>query len=65
MCENEPPEAVYAPGDGLDPYRRLLNACRDGKLETGGTLLIQFHRDPLAANCWELEDLREQLEASA
>ena len=63
--ENEPPEAVYAPGDGLDPYRRLLNACRDGKLETGGTLLIQFHRDPLAANCWELEDLREQLESSA
>jgi release factor glutamine methyltransferase len=63
--ENEPPEAVYAPGDGLGPYRRLLNACRDGKLETGGTLLIQYHRDPLAANCWELEDLREQLEASA
>jgi release factor glutamine methyltransferase len=63
--ENEPAEAVYAPGDGLDPYRRLLNACRDGKLETGGTLLIQFHRDALAANCWELEDLREQLEASA
>jgi hypothetical protein len=49
----------------LDPYRRLLNACRDGKLETGGTLLIQFHRDALAANCWELEDLREKLEASA
>jgi release factor glutamine methyltransferase len=57
--------AGRAPGDGLDPYRRLLNACRDGKLETGGTLLIQFHRDALAANCWELEDLREQLEASA
>jgi methylase of polypeptide subunit release factors len=33
--------------------------------QVGGTLLIQFHRDPLAANCWELEDLREQLEASA
>jgi release factor glutamine methyltransferase len=63
--DDEPPEAVYAPGDGLDPYRRLLNACRDGKLETGGTLLIQFHREALAANCWELEDLREQLEASA
>jgi release factor glutamine methyltransferase len=63
--DDEPPEAVYAPGDGLDPYRRLLNACRDGKLETGGTLLIQFHRDALAANCWELEDLREKLEASA
>lgn len=60
--ENEPPDAVYAPGDGLGPYRRLLNACRDGKLETGGTLLIQFHGDALAANCWELEDLREELE---
>ena len=62
--DNEPPEAVYAPGDGLDPYRRLLNSCRDGKLETGGMLLIQFHRDALAANCWELEDLRERLEHS-
>ncbi len=63
--DDEPPEAVYAPGDGLDPYRRLLNACRDGKLETGGSLLIQFHRNAMAANCWELEDLRERLEASA
>jgi release factor glutamine methyltransferase len=62
--ESEPPEAIYAPGDGLDPYRRLLNACRDGKLEQGGALLIQFHREALAANCWELEDLRERLEAS-
>jgi release factor glutamine methyltransferase len=63
--DGEPPEAVYAPGDGLGPYRSLLDACRDGKLETGGTLLIQYHGDPLAADCWELEDLREQLEASA
>jgi len=63
--DDEPPEAVYAPGDGLDPYRRLLNACRDGKLETGGALLIQFHREALVANCWELEELRERLEASA
>jgi release factor glutamine methyltransferase len=63
--DNEPPEAVYAPGDGLDPYRRLLNACREGKLETGGTLLIQYHRDALAANCREIADLRERLEASA
>lgn len=59
----EPEDAVYAPGDGLDPYRRLLNACRDGKLVTpGGVVLIQFHREALAANCWELEDLRAQLE---
>ena len=59
----EPPDAVYAPGDGLDPYRRLLNACRDGKLVTpGGAVVIQFHREALVANCWQLEDLRRQLE---
>jgi release factor glutamine methyltransferase len=63
--DGEPPEAVYAPGDGLGPYRSLLDACRDGKLETGGTLLIQFHQNPLVADCWQLEDLREQLESSA
>jgi release factor glutamine methyltransferase len=61
--DDEPADAVYAGGDGLDPYRRLLNACRDGKLVTpGGVVIIQFHREPLTANCWELEDLREQLE---
>ncbi|MFY9577696.1 MAG: HemK/PrmC family methyltransferase [Gaiellaceae bacterium] len=61
--DNEPPEAVYAPGDGLDPYRRVLNACRDGKLVTpGGAVVIQFHREALVANCWQLEDLRRQLE---
>ena len=63
--DGEPHDAVYAPGDGLGPYRSLLDACRDGKLETGGTLLIQFHQNPLVADCWQLEDLREQLESSA
>jgi release factor glutamine methyltransferase len=61
--DGEPAEAVYAPGDGLDPYRRLLDVCREGKLVSpGGTVLIQFHREPLEADCWQLEDLREQLE---
>jgi release factor glutamine methyltransferase len=61
--DDEPDDAIYAPGDGLDPYRRLLNACRDGKLVTpGGLVVIQYRREALAANCWELEDLREQLE---
>jgi release factor glutamine methyltransferase len=65
LYDDEPAEAVYAPGDGLDPYRRLLNVCRDGKLVSpGGTVLIQFRREPLAADCWQLEDLREQLEAA-
>jgi release factor glutamine methyltransferase len=62
----EPPEAIYAPGDGLGPYRGLLDACRDGKLVSpGGTVLIQFRRNPLAADCWQLEDLRDQLETQA
>jgi release factor glutamine methyltransferase len=61
--DSEPDDAVYAPGDGLGPYRRLLDACREGKLETGGTVLLQFHREPLAADCWQLEDLRAELEA--
>jgi release factor glutamine methyltransferase len=61
--DDEPPLAVYAPGDGLDPYRRLLNACREGKLVIpGGVVLIQFHREALVANCWQLEDLRVLLE---
>jgi release factor glutamine methyltransferase len=64
--DSEPPEAVYAPGDGLDPYRRLLNACRDGKLVTpGGTVVLQYDSEPLAADCWQLEDLRAELEARA
>lgn len=61
--DDEPALAIYAPGNGLSPYRRLLNACRDGKLVTpGGVVLIQFHREALLANCWQLEDLRHQLE---
>jgi release factor glutamine methyltransferase len=64
--DDEPPDAIYAPGDGLGPYLGLLNACRDGKLVSpGGTVLIQYHRDALSADCWQLEDLRGQLEASA
>jgi release factor glutamine methyltransferase len=60
--DDEPEDAVYAPGDGLDLYRRLLDACRDGKLETGGTVLLQYQGEPFAADCWQLEDLRAQLE---
>ena len=59
----EPPDAVYAPGDGLGPYQRLLNACREGKLVSpGGLVVIQFHREVRAADCWQLEDLRTDLE---
>lgn len=64
--DDEPAEAVYAPGDGLDLYRRLLNACREGRLVTpGGTVLLQFHGQPFAADCRQLEDLRARLESAA
>jgi release factor glutamine methyltransferase len=63
--DDEPEDAVYAPGDGLGPYRNLLDACRDGKLETGGSILIQYHGQPLSADCWQLEDLRAHLEDAA
>jgi release factor glutamine methyltransferase len=62
--DGEPDDAVYAPGDGLETYRRLLDACRDGKLETGGTVLLQYQGKPFAADCWQLEDLRAELEDS-
>jgi release factor glutamine methyltransferase len=61
--DSEPADAIYAPGDGLDPYRRLLDACRDGKLQTGGTVLLQYQGETFAADCWQLEDLRSELEA--
>jgi release factor glutamine methyltransferase len=62
--DDEPSDAVYASGDGLGPYRRLLDVCRDGKLVTpGGMVVIQYQREALAADCWQLEDLRAELEA--
>src|SRR4029453_10438132 len=64
--DQEPDDAVYAPGDdGLDLYRQLLDACRDGKLETGGAMLVQYRGKPYAADCWQLEDLRAELENAA
>jgi release factor glutamine methyltransferase len=62
--DDEPDDAIYAPGDGLDLYRRLLDACRDGKLKTGGTVVLQYQGEPYEADCRQLEDLRAQLETS-
>ena len=63
--DGESDDAVYAPGDGLETYRRLLDACREGKLETGGAVLLQYQGEPYAADCWQLEDLRAELEDAA
>ncbi len=62
--DDEPPEAVYAPGDGLVHYHRLLRAA-EARLRPGGRLLIQFRAKLLEARRHELHGLRERLESSA
>ena len=59
--DNEPPEAVYAPGDGLGPLRQLLTICEAGKLAMPGFALVQYQRDVLEADCQHLPQLRERL----
>jgi release factor glutamine methyltransferase len=60
----EPPTAVFGPGDGLEPYRRLLAACND-RLTGNAAVLIQLHRSALAATARELPALRARLESDA
>ncbi len=52
----EPPEAVYAAGDGLEPYRRLLTVARE-RLTSDGELLFQLHRRVVRATRAELSAL--------
>ena len=56
----EPVSAVFAPGDGLDPYRRLLAVCAE-RLDEGGVVVIQLHRQVLAATISELPALQASL----
>ena len=60
----EPEEALFAAGDGLDPYRRLIGACGE-RLTSEGALVIQFRRRVLHAGRDELEVLRRRLEDEA
>jgi release factor glutamine methyltransferase len=53
----EPPEAVFAPGDGLGLYRRLVDACRT-KLRPDGLLAIQLHGRVLVGEAAELDRLQ-------
>jgi release factor glutamine methyltransferase len=52
----EPPEAVFAPGDGLQPYRRLI-AASHRRLSKHGVLVIQLHREVFAARRDDLDAL--------
>jgi release factor glutamine methyltransferase len=63
--DDEPDEAIYAPGDGLGPLRTLVALCADGKLAMPGWVLVQYHRDVLEADCQHLPELREELEQAA
>jgi release factor glutamine methyltransferase len=56
----EPAAAVFAGGDGLDPYRRLIDAGAE-RLTAGGALVIQLHRRVLVAARDELAALQAAL----
>jgi release factor glutamine methyltransferase len=60
----EPLGAVFAPADGLGPYRRLLAASEE-RLTESGALLIQYRRHILEATRSELCSLLAELEEQA
>jgi release factor glutamine methyltransferase len=47
--EAEPEAAVYADGDGLDPYRRLLLQA-ETKLAPDGLVIFQLHREAITVS---------------
>ena len=52
----EPQDAVFAAGDGLGAYRRLLDSAAE-RLAPDGLLVVQLRGDVLAARASELERL--------
>jgi ribosomal protein L3 glutamine methyltransferase len=56
---DEPAGAVFASGDGLEPYRRLLSECAE-RLDDDAAVIIQLHRRVLAATGAELPALRSR-----
>jgi release factor glutamine methyltransferase len=60
----EPGAAVFAGGDGLGPYRRVIGAAAK-RLTPGGALVIQLHRRVLGADRNELAALRAVLAGAA
>jgi release factor glutamine methyltransferase len=58
----EPFAAVFAAGDGLGHYRRLLEAAEE-KLTPGGALLLQLRGEVVAASREELAGLRAAFSA--
>jgi release factor glutamine methyltransferase len=60
----EPLDAVFAPGDGLGPYRRLL-AASQRRLTESGALLVQYRGRIFEAERTRLGDLLAELEQQA
>ena len=60
----EPADAVFAAGDGLGPYRRLVAAAAS-RLHEDGALVFQLHRRVFAAARTELTDVAATLAAAA
>jgi release factor glutamine methyltransferase len=52
--ELEPDDAVFAPGDGLGPYRQLREVSSE-RLSADGLLAVQFRGELLAASARQLE----------
>ena len=57
----EPFSAVFVAGDGLDPYRRLVDAAAT-RLTSEGVLFLQLHRRVVAAGRAELGALAASLD---
>jgi release factor glutamine methyltransferase len=57
---SEPATAVFTAGDGLEPYRRLVDAAAI-QLADGGALLLQLNRRVVEASRSELPALRAAL----
>jgi release factor glutamine methyltransferase len=57
----EPVSAVFAAGDGLGPYRRLITACAE-RLDDDAAVIIQLHRQVLEATVAELPALHASLD---
>lgn len=62
--KREPFAAVFSAGDGLEPYRRLVDTA-PARLAEDGVLLIQLHRLVVAASRAELPALRAALDRPA
>ena len=62
--KEEPVAAIFAPGDGLGPYRRLVRASEERLTEQGG-LILQYRGAVFEASRAELPDLLVKLEEAA